>query len=82
MAITDEIDGWKETYGVETWEGLEQSLADGDLSSADLRERRDVIAFWRENEQDRQLIKHALALYLDVETAHEQMTDAADRLTS
>ncbi|WP_101297073.1 DUF7342 family protein [Halegenticoccus soli] len=81
-AITEEIEEWQETYAVETWEGLEQSLADGDLSSADLRERRDVIAFWQENEEDRRLIKHALELYSDVESAREHMTDVADRATS
>jgi hypothetical protein len=81
-AITEEIEAWQEAYAVETWKELEQSLADSDLSSAELRERRDVIGFWRENEQDRQLIKHALELYSDVETAREQMTDAVDRATS
>lgn len=79
VAITEEIEEWQATYDVDTWEDLEQSLADGELSSAALRDRRDVIAFWRENEQDRQLIKHALELYSDVETAREQMIDAADR---
>lgn len=81
-AITGEIEEWQATYDVETWEDLEQSLADGDLSSGELRERRDVIAFWRENEEDRRLIKHALELYSDVEAAREQMTDGADRATS
>jgi predicted transcriptional regulator len=82
VAITEEIEDWQATYDVETWEELEQSLADGDLSSDELRERRDVIGFWRENEEDRRLIKHALELYSDVESAREQMTDAADRATS
>nr|WP_242509250.1 hypothetical protein [Natrinema altunense] len=36
------------------------SLADGDLTSAELRDRLDIIAFWRENEEERRLIKHAL----------------------
>jgi len=81
-AITEEIEEWQATYDVETWEELEQSLADGDLASAELRERRDVIAFWHENEEDRRLIKHALELYSDVEAAREQMTDVADRATS
>lgn len=81
-AITEEIEDWQERYDVDTWEELEQSLADDDLSSADLRERRDVIAYWRENEQDRRLIEHALKLYSDVETAREQMTDAFDHATS
>jgi hypothetical protein len=81
-AITEEIEAWQETYDVETWEELEQSLADGRLASEELRERRDVIAFWRENEADRRLIKHALELYSDVEAAREQMTDVADRASS
>ncbi|AEN07609.1 DUF7342 family protein [Halorubrum lacusprofundi] len=81
-AITEEIEEWQATYDIETWEELEQSLADGALASAELRERRDVIAFWRENEEDRRLIKHALELYSDVEAAREQMTDVADRATS
>ncbi len=81
-AITEEIEGWQATYDVETWEDLEQSLADGTLASDELRERRDVIAFWRENEEDRRLIKHALELYSDVESAREQMTTVADRATS
>nr|WP_232820532.1 hypothetical protein [Halorussus litoreus] len=64
VAITEEIEG-QATYDVETWEEFEQSLADGNLASAELRERRDIIAFWRENEEDRRLIKHTLELYSD-----------------
>jgi len=30
-AITKEIEEWQATFDVETWEELEQSLADGDL---------------------------------------------------
>ena len=81
-AITEEIEGWQTTYGVETWEELEQSLADGDLTSTELGNRHDAITFWRENEEDRRLIKHALELYSDVEAAREKMTDVADRATS
>ncbi|WP_308203712.1 DUF7342 family protein [Halorubrum ezzemoulense] len=81
-AITEEIEQWQATYEVETWEELEQSLADGDLASAELQERRDVITRWEENLEDRRLIKHALALYSDVEAAREQMIDATDRDTN
>jgi hypothetical protein len=81
-SITEEIEEWQERYDVTTWEELEQSLADGELSSAAIRERRDVIAFWQENEEDRTLIKHALELYSDVESAREYATDAADRAPS
>jgi hypothetical protein len=78
-AITGEIEEWQATYDVETWEDLEQSLAHGDLTSAKLRERSDVITQWEENLEDRRLIKHALALYSDVEAARERMIDVADR---
>jgi predicted transcriptional regulator len=78
-AITEEIEEWQATYDVETWEELKQSLADGDLTSAELRERRDVITRWEENLEDRRLIKYALALYADVEATREQMMDVADR---
>jgi hypothetical protein len=78
-AITEEIEEWQATYDVETWEELEQSLADGHLSSDELHERRDVITRWEENLEDRRLIKHALVLYSDVEAAREQMRNVADR---
>jgi len=78
--ITEEIEEWQTTYDVETWEELEQPLADGDLASAELHERRDVITRWEENLEDRRLIKHALALYSDVEAAREQRINVADRV--
>lgn len=81
-AIAEEIEDWQEGYGVETWEELEQSLADGTLSSAEIRERRDVVRDWQANEEDRRLIRHALELYSDVEAARERMLDAADLATS
>jgi hypothetical protein len=80
--ITEEIEEWQTTYNVETWEELEQSLADGELTSSELRDRQDIIEFWRENEADRRLIKHALELYSDVEAAREHVTGVADRATS
>jgi predicted transcriptional regulator len=77
-AITEEIEAWQATYNVETWEELEQSLADGELTNDELHERRDVITRWEENLEDRRLIKHALALYSDVEVAREQRINVAD----
>jgi hypothetical protein len=53
-----------------------------ELTLVELRERRDVIVFWRENEEVRRLIKHALERYPDVEAARKQMTDVANRATS
>jgi hypothetical protein len=82
VTITEEIEEWQTIYDVETWEELEQSLGDGEVTSSELRERQDIIEFWRENEADRRLIKHALELYSDVEAARERVTDVADRPTS
>jgi len=81
-AITEEIEAWQATYDVEIWEDLEQSLADGSLSSDELHERRDVITRWEENLEDRRLIKHGLALYSDVEADREQRISVADRVRS
>jgi len=39
-----------------------------------------VITRWEENLEDRRLIKHALALYSDVEAAREQQINVADRV--
>jgi len=82
VAITEENtrEEWQATYHVETWEELEQSLADGDLASDELHEHRDVIIRWEENLEDRRLIKHTLVLYSDVEAGREQMIDVADRV--
>jgi len=77
-AITEEIEAWQATYNVETWEELEQSLADGELTNDELHERRNVITRWEENLEDRRLIKNALALYSDVEVAREQRINVAD----
>ena len=80
--IAEEIEDWQEAYDVETWEELEQSLADDTLSSSDIRERRDVVQDWQAIEEDRRLIRHALELYSDIEATRERMLDAADRATS
>ena len=47
-----------------------------------LRERHDVSTRCEEDQKDRRLTKHALALYSDVEATHERRINAADRATS
>jgi len=79
--IAEEIESWQTTYDVETREALERSLATGDLASAEIRARRDVIRRWQEAEEDRRLIGHALELYDDIEAARDEMRDAAERVT-
>lgn len=70
--IAEEIEQWQAEYDVETKQELEWTLAEDDYSSVELRERRDALQFWRENEQDRRLINHALELYSDIEAAREE----------
>lgn len=71
-SIADKIGSWQESYDVESWEDLEQSLADDSLSAEERRERRDVVTHWRESEDSRDIITHALSLYSAVESVQEQ----------
>lgn len=65
-AIAEEIEGWKETYDVDSREQLDASLGEEDLASDDLRERRKILAYWEENDEYRRAITHALRLYDDL----------------
>ena len=66
-AIAEEIEDWQARYGVESREDLERTLSDVELSSAEIRERNDVLQFWQENEETRELIRYALDLYGAIE---------------
>lgn len=66
-AIAEEIEGWKERYGVESRAELERSLSDAELSSEEIRERSDDLQFWQENEETRELLGYVLDLYDAIE---------------
>ena len=66
-AIAEEIEGWQDRYSVESREKLERSLSDGELSSEEIRERNEVLQFWQENEETRELLGYALDLYDAIE---------------
>lgn len=65
-AVQDEIDGWREEYGVESRADLEATLAD-DLDASEIRARNEVLRRWRRNEQTKRLLAHALRLYDDLD---------------
>ena len=65
-AIADRIDNWKTTYDVDTPAELESTLAD-DLSTDEIKERRQVLRRWESSHRSRQTIKSALQLYSDIQ---------------
>jgi hypothetical protein len=65
-AVQEEIDAWREEYGVESRTDLEETLAD-DLNAAEIRDRNQVLRRWRRNEQTKRLLGHALRLYDDLD---------------
>lgn len=69
-AIQDEIDAWKDEYGVESRAELEATLAEDDLTGEAVRERSRVVRRWRRNEETKTLLGHALRLYDDLADLH------------
>lgn len=69
-AVQDEIDAWKDEYGVESRRELEATLAEDDLSGEAIRERSRVLRRWQRNEETRTLLGHALRLYDDLADLH------------
>lgn len=61
-AIGDEIDAWKDEYGVESLAQLRRSVGSDDLTAADRRERLDVIAEWEYDVEVRESIRLAISL--------------------
>lgn len=67
-------------YGVSSLDVFREQLADEDLSAAQLRERRNVIATWEAINTDLGLVKHALHLYDDVVELSSPRTDTPSTL--
>ncbi|MFC3959521.1 DUF7342 family protein [Halovivax cerinus] len=66
-AIAEEIAAWKETYDVDSRDELEATIASA-LPPEEVRERRQVVRDWEENDGYRERIQHALRLYDDLST--------------
>jgi len=67
-------------YGVSSLDEFRERLADEDLSAAELRERRNVIATWEAINTELGLVKHALQLYDDVVELSSPRTDSPSTL--
>ena len=70
QSIAERIQEWQSTYGVESVEELEASLAD-DRSPEEVRERRRAIRRWETSVESREAIRTALVLYDDVQSLTE-----------
>jgi hypothetical protein len=75
-AIAEEVEAWRAEYGVDSPAALDASLGEADLAPEELRERRQVAAYWEENDEYRQRITHALELYDDL-TAQDSPVESA-----
>ena len=67
-------------YDVSSLDEFREQLADEEFSSAELRERRNVIATWEAINTKLGLVKHALQLYDDVTELSSPRTDSPSTL--
>ncbi|MFC7044797.1 hypothetical protein ACFQH6_04615 [Halobacteriaceae archaeon GCM10025711] len=67
-AIGDEVDGWKETYEVDSLAALRQSIGRDDLTGEERRERLEVIDEWEYNIEVRESIQLAISLQSSLTT--------------
>ena len=67
-AIGDEIDGWKERFGVDSLSELRKSIGSEDLTGDDRRERLEVIEEWEYNVEIRESIQLAISLKSSLST--------------
>ncbi|MFB6362088.1 MAG: hypothetical protein ABEH59_12315 [Halobacteriales archaeon] len=79
--IQEQIDAWKTEYGVESREDLEATLTDDRLSSAEVRERNEVLREWERSENNKRLLSHALELYDDARSLYPGGNDSAVKLS-
>jgi len=70
--IATRIDEWKTTYDVDSPAELESTLAD-DLSTDEIKERRQVLRRWENSHRSRQSIKRALQLYSDIQDLTDEI---------
>ena len=67
-------------YNVNSLEGFREQLANEEISAAELRERRNVIATWEAINTELGLVKHALQLYDDVSELSSPRIDSPSTL--
>ncbi|PSP56826.1 hypothetical protein BRC72_10395 [Halobacteriales archaeon QH_7_66_36] len=67
-------------YDISSLDEFREQFADEELSAAELRERRNVIATWETVNTDLRLVKHALQLYEDIMELSSPQTDSSSTL--
>jgi hypothetical protein len=67
-AIGDEIDGWKETYGVDSLAELRQSIGRDSLTGDERHDRLEIIDEWEYNIEVRESIQLAISLQSSLTT--------------
>lgn len=77
--LTEEREDLAAEYDVRSLEEFRDRLVDDELTAAEIRERRNVIATWEALDTERTLVKHALQLYDEVV---ELSTPGADSLST
>jgi len=75
-ALKEEQEELAAEYDVRSLEEFRDQFVDAELSAAELRERRNVVATWEAINTDLTLVKHALQLYGDVVELSSPRTDS------
>lgn len=73
-AIATRIEEWKTTYGVDSPEDLEATLAE-DLPVDEISDRRQALRRWENSLRSRDTIQTALQLYGDVQSLTDDVPD-------
>src|SRR6056297_3835409 len=67
-AISEEIEGWKERFEIDSLTELRQSIGSENLTGEDRRERLEVIEEWEYNKEIRESIQLAISLKSSLST--------------
>ncbi|MGM0604458.1 MAG: DUF7342 family protein [Halobacteriota archaeon] len=80
IELKEEQEALATEYDVSSLDEFRVQLADEEISAAELRERRNVIATWEGINTELGLVKHALQLYADVVELSSPRTDSPSTL--
>ncbi|XGI82765.1 ArsR family transcriptional regulator [Halorutilales archaeon Cl-col2-1] len=72
VSIREDIDEWRDSYGVSSPDELRASIGDQDLSGEEARERRRLAEDWEYYRQRAEMIKHAVSMYTSVEKTKDE----------
>ncbi|MGM0371673.1 MAG: winged helix-turn-helix domain-containing protein [Halobacteriota archaeon] len=78
--LKEEQEALATEYDVSSLNEFREQFADGELSAAELRDRRNVISTWETINTELELVKHALQLYDNVTELSSPRTDSASTL--